>query len=169
MGVKLSGIAKSKLDTTQDVTQNTNIMGCKCRYDPCPLGGACETQNVIYRADISNIPDNMHYYGASSTKFISRWRVHQQSLQDRNHVTGTALSSKVWELRNAGYTPEVKFSLVKTARSALAQADSCKLCIEEKKIILYDKSKHLINTREEIFSRCRHRARWKVGKTLNIN
>ena len=144
-------------------------MGCKCKYNPCPLGGHCETQNVIYRAEIHNIPDPLHYYGATSTKFISRWRVHQQSLANRNCATGTALSSKVWELRDTGHKPEVKFHLIKTARSAMAQVDSCKLCIEEKKLILFDKSDHLINTREEIFSRCRHRARWKVCKTITLN
>ena len=138
-------------------------------HNPCPLGGACETQNVIYRADVINIPDPVHYYGSTCNKFISRWRVHQQSLTHKYCTTGTALSSKVWELRDTGHKPEVKFSLVKTARSAMAQVDSCKLCIEEKKVILFDNSEHLINTREEIFSRCRHRARWKVGKTITLN
>ena len=134
-----------------------------------PLGGACETQNVIYRADVTNVPDPMHYYGATSTKFISRWRVHQQSLTHRDCNTGTALSSKVWELRDSGHKPVIKFNLVKTAKSAMAQVDSCRLCNEEKKIILFDNSVNLINTREEIYSRCRHRARWKVGKTITLN
>ena len=135
---------------------------------PCPLGGHCDTQNVLYRAEVTNIPVPLHYYGATSTKFISRWRVHQQSLLHRNCTTGTALSTKVWELRDTGQKPEVKFHLVKTARSAMAQVDRCNLCIEEKKLILYDKSNNLINTREEIFSRCRHRTRWKVSKTINL-
>ena len=166
IATRLSGIAKAKLKKTKDVTQDTEIKGCNCTQNPCPLGGACGTQNVVYKAEILETPHNHFYYGSTAGKFITRYHVHKGSLKHRNSQNKTSLSNKVWELRDAGHQPEVKFSIMKTAPSADTCASRCQLCLCEKKHILYDNDPLMLNSRDEIFSRCRHKARWKVNNCV---
>ena len=124
--------------------------------------GACGTKNVVYKALIENTPQKYFYYGATAGKFIAHYHVHKGSLKHRDSQNGTTLSIKVWELRDEGHQPQVVFSLVKTAPSAASCAAKCQLCLEEKKMIFYENNPLMLNSRDEIFSRCRHRARWKV-------
>ena len=166
MATRISGISKAKLKHKRDVTQDIEVKGCNCTKNPCPLGGACSTQNLVYKAKIINTPQNYFYYGSSAGKFISRYHVHKGSFNHRNSQNKTTLSTKVWELRDAGHQPEVKFSLVKTAPSADTCASQCQLCLCEKKHILYENNPLMLNSRDEIFTRCRHRARWKVKNCI---
>ena len=92
--------------------------------------------------------------------------MHKGSLNHRDSANKTTLSTKVWELRDAGHQPVVKFNIVKTAPSADTCSSRCQLCLSEKKQILYENDQLMLNSRDEIFSRCRHRARWKVGNCV---
>ena len=92
--------------------------------------------------------------------------MHKGSLNHRDSANKTTLSTKVWELRDAGHQPVVKFKIVKTAPSADTCSSRCQLCLCEKKHILYENDQLMLNSRDEIFTRCRHRARWKVGKCV---
>ena len=77
-----------------------------------------------------------------------------------------SLSRKVWEMKDTGYTPKVSFSVHKESKSAGTCEASCRLCIEEKKCILFETDPNILNSREEIFSKCRHRYKWKLARLI---
>ena len=139
-----------------------NNKGCNCRQNPCPLRGECNKSDLVYKASIEGVPEKFFYYGSTSNKFIQRFHKHKKSFSDRNSMHDTVLSQKVWELRDMGLHPSVTFEIHCEAKSALSCAKTCNLCLKEKYVVLYEDSKLMLNSRLETFSRCRHRARWKV-------
>ena len=106
------------------------------------------------------------YLGSTSSKSITRFHIHFHSLRHRDSKNGTALSKKVWELRDRGLNPSVHYSVHAEAESASTCSKKCRLCLGEKRAILFEESELLLNSRVEIFSRCRHRVRWKVVKFM---
>ena len=165
MGAKIASLNKQKLAPSVDNLQDKP--SCKCRQNPCPLGGECERKDLVYKAKIEGVPEPFFYFGSCRTKFISRFANHKSSLQNRESKQGTVLSNKIWELRDKGLHPTVKFEIHKEARSAGTCDRRCDLCIQEKLAILYEQSKHMLNCRNEIYARCKHRARWKVLNHVN--
>ena len=165
MQARISSFNKAKLDPTP-VNTDPSQAGCKCTQDPCPLRGSCEANDVIYQATITGDTHDFKYVGSTSRKFITRFHTHNTSLRHRHSKTPTSMSRKVWELRDRGIQPTVSYQILKTARSAATCDRKCKLCIEEKKLILFNKDPNLVNSREEIYNRCRNRDRWKIQKFM---
>ena len=161
MGAKIASLNKQKLKSPP-VDNHDNIPGCKCRQNPCPLGGQCEKNDLVYKATLQGGPKEFFYFGSCSTKFSKRYANHKHSLTNRNSKQGTILSQKFWELRDQGLHPTVSFSIYKESRSAESCAKRCNLCLSEKLAILDNISENMLNVRTETFSRCKHRARWKV-------
>ena len=93
--------------------------------------------------------------------------VYMSSLEHRDSRNHTSLSRKVWEIRDSGHTPKVTFSIHKESKSAGTCDRSCRLCLDEKKCILYEPNQHILNSHEEIFSKCRHKTRWKLEKLIS--
>ena len=152
--------------TENDVTPES--VGCRCRQAPCLLDGRCEVKDIIYKATIEGPPnEKFFYYGSCSTRFITRYHNHKHSFKFRNSKTSTALSRKVWDLKDKGVSPKVTFKIHKESKSAGTCETSCRLCIDEKKCILYDSDPNMINSREEIYSKCKHRYKWKLAR-INI-
>ena len=80
-------------------------------------------------------------------------------------------SKKVEELKstNEWEGSTVKFKIFKHSKSYVPGMKSCKLCIDEKlAIVMYDMPPTLLNNRQEIFSQCRHKARHKMDRLLNM-
>ena len=56
--------------------------GCNCRdRDSCPMENQCLTQQIVYRADVSNNKDNetKFYYGLTETSFKKGYGNHKRS------------------------------------------------------------------------------------------
>ena len=156
----LSGQNKSKLVTNDNVTNDET---CNCRQNPCPLQGRCNVKDIVYKAQITGIPNTESYIGCTSRKFIERYHVHKGSMLHRNSNNHTVLSKRVWELRDQGLSPLVTFDIFLKSRSAGPCEKRCNLCLEEKNAIIKSSDPYLINNRNEIFTKCRHRNRWKLG------
>ena len=159
----IAGINKSKLNVSQ--TPQTEA-SCKCTEVICPLGGECEISEIVYKATITNVPDTKVYFGLTSRKFIERYRLHKSSMKLRDSKHHTTLSKEVWRLRDLGYSPSVTFTIHKRAKAAQAAATRCDLCITEKFSIITCTEPGLLNSNDELFSKCKHKAKWKISKVI---
>ena len=67
---------------------------CNCRKkDLCPLGGACLTNNVVYKATVTTAPgDARVYIGMTGHSFKTRFNNHKVSFTHRKHSHDTVLS-----------------------------------------------------------------------------
>ena len=118
--------------------QNNNSYGCNCRVkESCPLQNQCLTPKVIYRADIENDknPDTKFYFGLTATSFKERFRNHTRDFTHKQYIKSTELSKYIWDLKEAGITPIVKWSIVEKIYSD-TKINYCKLCLLQKLYIL---------------------------------
>ena len=74
------------------------------------------------------------------------------------------MSKKTWELRenNIGYNLEWKHrTLLKSYKPG---EPFCHLCLEEiNQIIFYNEVDEIINSKNELYKKCRHKSRYKLG------
>ena len=138
---------------------------CKSRSD-CPMDGLCNSDNVVYQAIIypkENINDKKYYIGVSSTNFKIRYGNHKFSFSQEHQKNQTALSKHYWGLKVKGLTPEIQWSILKRSSTPISFDSRCNLCLEEKiHILLFPEPKKLLNKRNELIARCRHRAKFKL-------
>ena len=101
-------------------------------------------------------------------KFIERYRTHKKSFNDIEAKNNqTTLSKKLWTLKNNNKNTEVKFKIAKIAKSYTPRDRFCQLCVTEKYLIINEfklNENNNLNTRDELFSSCRHRSRFKLSK-----
>ena len=105
----------------------------------------------------------MEYIGASATRFKKRLANHQMSLAHNRYRHMTSLSAFVWEKRDEGKTPVVKWSVLEKARAYHPAKGRCNLCNAEKTSILLAKQGSTLNKRTEILAKCRHRAKFLLS------
>ena len=112
----------------------------------------CLKPNTIYEAQISNNANYEHkkYLGAAETSFKERYSNHTQDFKHKKHMKCTELSKYIWNLKNQGITPIVKWRIVQKVNSKVSQ-NYCKLCLTEKLFIF--KSLDDCNL---LVSKCRH-------------
>ena len=142
--------------------------GCNCtgRCGPCPLGGRCLVENVVYKATVTT--DNNEtdtYTGLTSQTFKKRWYKHRETINDENHPSPTTLSTHIWDLKSRNKNFDIKWSIIDRAKDFNPITRKCRLCMKEKFHILYNKSGATLNERSELFSTCRHRKRLTLEKT----
>ena len=159
----ISSINRKKL--TGEKIYDTNFT-CSCtRNKPCPQGGKYNVSDLVYEANVEepNTGTEHSYIGMTSEAFRNRYAKHKQSFNNENYKNQTTLSRKVWELKENGQVPEVKFKISKLSKSYRAGDKYCLLCTDEKIEIINNKSENQLNSRIEIFARCRHRSRIKIN------
>ena len=161
LGRKIKSSNDKKLQGIQNL--DVEAFGCNCDRIPCPLNGHCEIDSVIYKADVEalNHP-NKHYYGLTGGKFRLRYNAHHSSFHNNEYRNRTELSKYIWYLTDNGIVPTIKWSIVKRTHTYQPGQKSCNLCICEKYYILSANKDSCINDRNELVSKCRHRARWKL-------
>ena len=157
---RIAGLNKQTLQPRAET-----ISVCRCTEDPCPLQGGREIKDIVYEAKINiNNVQVGKYFGLTSTKFIRRFSNHMKSFKNVTYRSESTLSKNVWKQKDKGLNPDVTFSLKCKAKSYHPGDKACNLCLREKySIITHPPGGGLINHRDEIFSRCLHKDRWKVG------
>ena len=92
----------------------------------------------------------------------------QKKFSDENSKNNqTTLSKKFWKLKSEHKNPVVKFEISKIARSYEPGDKFCQLCTTEKYLItneLKTNENNNLNSRDELFTQCRHRSRFKLNK-----
>ena len=130
------------------------------------MNGLCNLDNVVYQAIIypkEDINDKKYYIGISSTNFKIRYGNHKFSFSHEHQKHQTALSKHYWGLKVKGLTPEILWSILKRSSTPKSFDCRCNLCLEEKiHILLFPEPKTLLNKRNELIARCRHRAKFKL-------
>ena len=102
--------------------------------------------------------------GLTERKFIERHKEHIRNFEDRNPKTTTKLSKKVWKLEDQNKNFELKWEILKNAKTYSSGDQECRLCLAEMLVILLQPEKASLNSRSEIFNKCRHQNKFKLSK-----
>ena len=132
---------------------------CNCpKNSPCPLGGKCLQKNVIYQATVTQEDGKTNSYtGQCSTTFKARLGTHRQSFKTEG-TNPTSLSNFIWDLKHKRKKFEVTWKILDRGEPFSPITEKCILCIKEKFHILFNQGLDGINSRNEVFSACRHKA-----------
>ena len=139
---------------------------CNCiKKEECPINNECLTTNIVYKANITSNLENQvtkEYIGVSETTFKKRYANHKKSFNHVKYESDTELSNEFWKIKKMQGTPTVTFSILKMCPPYNPSTKTCTLCTNEKLFILENKSKNLMNTRNELVPKCRHSNKHKL-------
>jgi len=76
----------------------------------------------------------------------------------------TELSKLVWDLKDAGRNPTIKWYIASKAKPYMCDAKQCQLCLAEKLTFLQADPDTLLNKRSELLSTSRHKTKFKLSK-----
>ena len=79
------------------------------------------------------------------------------------------MSHYVWGLKNADCTFDIKWSIERKCAPYRSGSRRCDICISEKTVIAMADVSSMLNSRSEIVSGCRHRAKFKYIKVKDKN
>ena len=113
-------------------------------------------------------PNNKHFYiGISKGEWKKRYYVHRKSFKTKERSNWTALTKKVWEIKETGKRPILKWNIITRAKPPENIKSKCFLCLEEKTRILNFKNKNkLLNVKSELTGKCRHIRKLIVGNSI---
>ena len=100
--------------------------------------------------------------GVTAGQFKDRYNNHTKSLNNYAYRKETELSKYAWELKDQGKNFNIKWSVVKSVPAYSAGGGSCKLCLEEKLLILKSNKEHTLNKRTEPFAKSHHRNKFSA-------
>ena len=131
-----------------------------CRHrqgNTCPLGGACKTPSLVYKATVTTDNSTETYTGLSEPPFQQRYQNHKADFTHAKNRNNTALAGHIWSLKDQNQDFNLKFEILKKARAFNPINKKCMLCLYEKYMILFNPDGATLNKRSEFFSSCRHR------------
>ena len=156
--------------------KNTKAAGCKCRNkEECPIPNDCEARNVVYQALVESEGRTYNYFGLTSRTFKERYGEHKSDIKhEKGEKEGTALSSKIWQLKKTNKEYSIKWAIVDRPFPYHAGARFCDLCSSERMYIaLGEKGPWKLppgcvplNRRSEILGKCRHKARFSLARVV---
>ena len=133
---------------------------CNCRKtDKCPLLGQCLKKSVVYQATVTCTNDNKPdetYVGLTSNTFKTRFTNHKNSFKYRKKKHSTELSNYIWQLKDNNVDFNIKWKILKQAKSYNNTSNRCNLCLWEKYFIICRPSMASLKKRNELVSSCRH-------------
>ena len=129
-----SHIAQRNHRIMQEIDEDEKLCRCKDKTK-CPLPNECLTEAVVYQSLIKSGTEKWNYFGETSQTFKARWAGHKSNIKNKDQA-GTALSAKVWELKDAGRNYEIKNKIVRKAHPHKTGDSVCDLCLTEKTCIV---------------------------------
>ena len=134
---------------------------CNCRggVENCPVGARCKDDKVIYQAYVT-APGRRRegYVGMSAPSWKLRYANHTSNFRNPGARVRTKLAGHVWELKDEGLVPELKWQFLATAPTYKPSTKTCRLCIAEKFYIMHSKGDLAsLNKRSEFFQSCMHK------------
>ena len=104
------------------------------------------------------------YIGISAGNWKQRWYSHRHSFSNPKLRYQTALSKYFWGLKDQGLSPQIKWKILRHSSAANSFNGRCNLCLDEKiSIINFKNRKLLLNKRNELVFKCRHRGKFKLS------
>ena len=86
------------------------------------------------------------------------------SFRTQKYENNTNLSRYIWDLKNKGISYNIDWSILSYANTYNTINKTCNLCLLEKVYILRHDGAQLINKRNELMNRCRHRDKFLLNK-----
>ena len=140
-----------------------NERTCNCRNKvTCPLQGNCLAKSVIYKATVISDNEEKFYLGCCESEFKLRFNNHTQSFKSKTHMHDTQLSKYVWSLKETKTDFNIVWSIAAKASPYACGTRKCDLCLTEKLLIAKSDPGKMLNSRAEIFSKCRHQNKFKL-------
>ena len=102
------------------------------------------------------------YTGICSTTWKERYGNHNKSFNNERYEKESALSEEVWRIKRMNGEYHIKWQKVRHLPSYTPETKKCILCMNEKLEIALFGGENLLNKRNEVISRCRHRAKFKL-------
>ena len=132
------------------------------------FSSCCTTRNVVYQACISPMEQQRDgeriYIGISAGNWKQRWYSHRHSFSNPKLRYQTALLKYFWGLKDQGLSPQIKWKILRHSSAANSFNGRCNLCLDEKiSIINFKNRKLLLNKRNELVFKCRHRGKFKLS------
>ena len=147
----------------------STLRSCNCRTSTeCPLEGKCLTKSIVYEATVKTSEDTYTYIGLTGDTFKARYSTHKSSFKHEKYRTATALSQKIWELKESNTDYTLTWSILKKAHAYKGGGRAkCDLCLTEKlEILKRSGDKGCLNSRTELLSKCRHRRAFTLTRTV---
>ena len=150
--------------------RNPAVESCNCsNKEECPLGERCNSRNVVYLECISPMEEQRGgervYIGISAGNWKQRCYNHKHSFSNPKLRYQTALSKYFWGLKNQGLSLQIKWKIIRHSSTANNFNGRCNLCLDEKiSIINFKNRKLLLNERNELVFKCRHRGKFKLSR-----
>ena len=149
-------------------TDRQTEYGCNCSgvMGPCPLGGNCLVNSVVYRAEVTH-DDNTSttYTGLTCNTFKQRFYGHRHSFNNRSSEHSSTLSSHIWRLKDENENFDLNWNIIGRASEFNPVTKKCRLCIKEKYFIIFQPEGAALNERSELYSTCRHRKKELLANT----
>ena len=137
---------------------------CNCpRNRECPLNGKCLSENTLYNGKItSNLPNygENNYAGMSEPIWKLRLGNHTYSFNHRE-AAKCEIAKEVWRIKDQGGDYNIEWSIIGHAPAYNPVSKKCNLCTAEK-VYIAENLGQLINKRDELISKCRHRRKYAL-------
>ena len=143
------------------------VRTCNCPANTeCPMNQICLEKDMQYSAEVSSDLRNYGtkiYKGICSTTWKERFGNHKKAFNHEEYKKDSELSKEIWRIKEMGGNFSIKWSKDSQHPSYKPEIGKCSLCDNEKLAIALFKGKNLLNKRNEIISRCRHRFKYKMS------
>jgi hypothetical protein len=123
----------------------------------CPVPGQCNQDEAVYQATVTLATGRKETYVGLAKNFKRIYPKHIKCLLDETTVGKTVLSTYFWPEANSGGDRKVNWTfLERNVQTYNPITRKCRLCLREKFNIVLKPELASLNSRQEIFSRCRH-------------
>ena len=141
---------------------------CNCqksKVGECPIPGACNTDGVVYQATVKNNIGKKENYIGLAQNFKKRYSKHKTNLEKKKEDGSITLYNYFWKEKEEGREPVVEWKILeKNIKKFNPVTEICRLCTREKFIIVMCPEKSTLNSRQELFSHCKHKQSRLIGK-----
>ena len=135
---------KTLLDNRAEPNCTIPLYNCRNK-SKLPTGRKVTPKSIVYKAATTSGGAAKHYYGGSETEFKVRFYNHNQSFKYDHKSNSTKLSKTVWQAKDAGKDPSIKWSIMAHHAPYQPGAKTCNLCLTEKLHILQADSSTMLN------------------------
>ena len=138
---------------------------CNCnKKDECPLENDCtQAVNVIYHATVKTENSEETYVG-STTNFKKRLYNYNSDFSKPSRRNNTTLSAHVWTHKDSNTKSDLTWKIIDKAPSFSPVTGTCQLCTTEKFKIIFNPEICSLNSRNELFTHCRHKEKLLLVK-----
>ena len=120
-------------------------------------------ESIVYRAEVTSDNNTKIYYGATEGEFKTRYNNHTKSFRHKKYCSETELSRHIWSLKDNNINYTLRWEIESFASPYKCGSKRCDLCLTEKLYIIKVDTRHLLNKRNELISKCRHKNKYLLS------